>query len=262
MRLKVDRDGDALYFRLAVEEVEVVGSGGLIELRTAEGALTGYIESATDFTLFFDGQPAGSVNCYVNTCIGTFTVPNGAAPGSHEVSVEGGSKLFFTVADASPESIKVNGTGLVLSTTAFSKAGPIPSKYSCEGKDISPGLSWSAAPEDTETFVVVMDDPDAPGGIWDHWVVFDIPAGTIGLDEGQPDAERLPGGGNHGKNSWGKTAYGGPCPPSGPAHTYRISLYAVDTALGLPAGASKEEVLNAIEGHIVAESMISGTYGR
>lgn len=250
------------------EEVEVVGSGGHIELRTAEGAVTGYIESATDFTIFFDGQPAGSVNCYINTCKGTLTVPNEAAPGSHEVSVEGGSKLDLTVAGAFLESTTATGepakgtsAELVLSTTAFPEAGPIPSKYSCLGEDISPGLSWGVAPEGTETFVVVMDDPDAPGGVWDHWVVFDIPASTAGLDEGQPDTARLPGG-TYGKNSWGKAAYGGPCPPPGPAHTYRFFLYAVDISLGLQAGATKDRVLTAIEGHIVAKSMITGTYGR
>ena len=244
------------------QEVEVVGSGGHLQLRTAEGTVMGYIESSTDFEMFFDGQPAGSVNCYVNTCLGSLTVPKDAAPGSHQISVEGGSSLAFTVVDAPPEPTMATSAELVLMTTAFADADPIPAMYSCEGADISPSLSWGAAPEGTETFVVVMDDPDAPGGVWDHWVVFDIPAEIKALDEGQPDAERLPGGGIHGKNSWGKAAYGGPCPPPGPAHTYRFFLYAIGTVLDFPAGASKGEVLNALEGHIVAESMITGTYRR
>ena len=114
----------------------------------------------------------------------------------------------------------------------------------------------------TETFVLVMDDPDAPRGVWDHWVVFNIPVAVLELEEGQPKAGRLPGGGVHGKNSWGNTEYGGPCPPGGPAHTYRFFLYAVDTALDLPVGASKAQVLEAIEGRILEESLLTGSYGR
>jgi len=150
----------------------------------------------------------------------------------------------------------------ILGTTAFPDAGSIPDRYSCEGEDISPDLFWGAAPQGTESFVIVVDDPDAPGKVWDHWVVFNIPATTLGLEENQPNTPQLPGGGVHGKNSWGDTEYGGPCPPGGPDHTYRFFLYAVDSVLDLPVGASKQQVLDALEGHIVAESRLTGTYGR
>ena len=232
-------------------EIEIDGSGGHIELRTADGTVTGYIESATSFALFFDGQPVGSVDCFVNTCRGTMTVPANAAPGSHQVSVEGGSSRVLRVVEQQ----------FMLHTTAFADGGEVPTRYSCDGEDISPQLSWSAPPG-TKSFALVVDDPDAPGGSWDHWVVFNIPADRLDLAEGQPQVPQLPGGGVHGKNSWGDSEYGGPCPPKGPAHEYRFFLFAVDTGLELSPGASTDEVLDALEGHIVAETMITGTYKR
>lgn len=107
-----------------------------------------------------------------------------------------------------------------------------------------------------------MDDPDAPGGTWDHWVVFNIPSGVLGLEEAQPPTAQLPSGGVHGKNSWGNAEYGGPCPPRGPAHSYRFSLYAVDVTLDLEGGASKKDVLAAMDGHIVGENILTGTFVR
>ena len=232
-------------------EIEVYGSGGHIELRTTDGKVTGYIESSTSFALFFDGQPVGSVDCFVNTCRGTMTVPGDATPGNHQISVEGGSSRVLRVVEPP----------FGLRTTAFADGGDIPTRYSCDGEGISPQFSWSV-PLGTESFALVMDDPDAPGGTWDHWVVFDIPTDRLELEEGQPKVSRLPGGGVHGKNSWGDTEYGGPCPPNGPAHEYRFFLYALDTVLELQPGASKVEVLDALEGHVVAEAMITGTYQR
>jgi Raf kinase inhibitor-like YbhB/YbcL family protein len=107
-----------------------------------------------------------------------------------------------------------------------------------------------------------MDDPDAPGGTWTHWVVFNIPGNSLALDENQPKIPQLPDGGVQGSNSWGNIGYGGPCPPAGPAHGYRFFIYAVDTSFDLPAGASRQQVADALAGHIVAENMITRTYGR
>ena len=151
---------------------------------------------------------------------------------------------------------------LALSTGAFPDAGEIPVRYSCDGDDISPDLSWNAAPTGTETFTVIMDDPDAPGGTWVHWMAFNIPGDKLGLSENQPKADRMPGGGLHGKNSWGNSEYGGPCPPGGPGHTYRFFLYAVDTSLDLPAGASRQQVGEALSGHVLAEGRLAAIYGR
>ena len=150
---------------------------------------------------------------------------------------------------------------LVLRSSAFEEGEEIPTRYTCNGGNVSPPLFWGAAPQGAASFVLIMDDPDAPSGIWDHWIVFNIPAHASGLAGSQPDTEELPTGGIHGENSWGNTEYGGPCPPPGPAHTYRFFLYAVDITLDLDPGASKTAVLQAIEGRIVAESLLSGTYG-
>ena len=263
------------------EEVQIEGSSGLIELRKDDGTVTGYIESAKSFALLFDGEPIATIDCYVNTCRGNLTVPSYAVPGDHEVSVEGGSVQVLTVTEAlagkrekaptiapvtteKPPTVAPVPTPVpfALRTAAFASGGQIPARYTCDGDDFSPALSWEGAPSGTETYVLVMDDPDAPRGVWDHWVVFNIPAAVLELAEGQPKTSRLPGGGLHGTNSWGNTEYGGPCPPGGPAHTYRFFLYAVDTALDLPVGASKAQVLEAIEGRILEESLLTGTYGR
>ena len=107
-----------------------------------------------------------------------------------------------------------------------------------------------------------MFDPDAPGGIWVHWVVFNIPGDSIGLPENQPRGGELPGGGVHGKNSWGNIEYGGPCPPGGSAHSCRFMLYGVDSSLDLSAGASRQHVGDALSGQVLAQGMLTGTYGR
>ena len=149
---------------------------------------------------------------------------------------------------------------LFLRSSAFDD-GAIPLRYSCDGEDISPALSWGAAPPGTESLVLIMDDPDAPGGTWDHWVVYNIPKESTGLEEAQPKLVELPTGGVHGENSWGNLEYGGPCPPNGPAHTYRFFLYAVDTFFYYP-GIPKELALEGIQGHILAEGLLIGTYER
>ena len=151
---------------------------------------------------------------------------------------------------------------LVLTSPAFADGEEIPVRYTCDGEDISPALSWTTIPPGTETFLIIVDDQDAPGGRWTHWVVFNIPGDSLGLDENQPKTSQLPSGGVQGRNSWGDIGYGGPCPPKGPAHEYRFFLYAVDTSLDLPVGAAREQVDEALAGHIVAEHWITGTYGR
>ncbi len=241
-------------------ETEIEGFGGHIELRTADGSRVGYIESSTDFPLFLDNESIGTINCYVNTCLGTVTLPVGTLPGSHQISVEGGSSLAITVLEG--PGLPGESGPLTFTSSAFSESGPIPLLYSCDGEDVSPALIWSGVPEGTETLVVIMDDLDASGGTWDHWVVFNIPADAGGLEAAQPDTDQLPIGGLHGENSWGDKEYGGPCPPRGPAHNYRFFLYAVDVTLGLQVGASKKDVLAGIEGHIVAESILAGTFER
>lgn len=141
-----------------------------------------------------------------------------------------------------------------LTSTAFEPGEPIPQQYSCDGADISPPLAISDVPGGTVALALVMDDPDAPVGTWDHWVAFNLPVvETIAEDAGSV--------GTDGRNSWGNTGYGGPCPPGG-THRYFFRLYALDAALDLDEGAGKQQVLSAIEGHVLAEAELMGTYSR
>ena len=148
-----------------------------------------------------------------------------------------------------------------LTSTAFVHEEPIPVKYTCDGEDISPSLAWTDPPEGTQSFALIMDDPDAPMGTWVHWVLYNLPAETRALSEAIPADAELPDGSRHGKNSWPRLDYGGPCPPGG-THRYFFKLYALDTVLDLDAGATKEEVLQAMEEHILAQVELMGTYAR
>jgi hypothetical protein len=148
-----------------------------------------------------------------------------------------------------------------LSSSAFTHEAPIPVKYSCDGENISPPLAWNDHPEGTMSFALINDDPDAPVGIWIHWVLYNIPGDSSGLDEAIPAQTELADGSQHGENSWGRFDYGGPCPPSG-THRYFFKLYALDTLLDLGAGADKGTLLDAMEGHILAEAELMGTYER
>lgn len=151
---------------------------------------------------------------------------------------------------------------MVITSTAFEDGGTIPAAYSCDGQDKSPELNWTGVPEGTQSFVLILDDPDAPGGTFTHWVIFNIPAGATGLEENTAKIGELPDGTLQGKNSFGTIGYGGPCPPSGSLHRYYFTLYALDITLDLASGATKAQVLAAMEGHVLAEAVIMGNYQR
>lgn len=146
-------------------------------------------------------------------------------------------------------------------TSAFVNEGPIPRKYTCDGEDISPPLQWSNAPADTRSFVLIADDPDAPISPWTHWLLYNLPSESCALHEAVPPDAELPDGSRHGKNSWERLGYGGLCPPRG-MHRYFFKLYALDTVLELLPGASREELVQAIGGHILAQAWLMGLYGR
>ncbi|MCX7880602.1 MAG: YbhB/YbcL family Raf kinase inhibitor-like protein [Ignavibacteria bacterium] len=148
-----------------------------------------------------------------------------------------------------------------ISSTAFEHEGFIPAKYTCDGENISPPLKWSNPPEGTKSFVIINDDPDAPVGTWVHWVIYNIPPTTTSLPENIKPIPKLPDGTLQGKNSWGKIGYGGPCPPSG-IHRYFFKIYALNTILEIGSGATKEQVLKAMQGHILAEGSFFGKYKR
>ena len=142
-----------------------------------------------------------------------------------------------------------------LTSSAFTHNGQIPSEYTCDGDDLSPPLSISDAPLNAKSLVLINDDPDAPVGTWDHWVVFNINPSTKEISKGKEPQ------GTAGKNSWGKTGYGGPCPPSG-THRYFFKLYALDTMLHLPVGSTKKNLEMAMQGHIIGQAQLIGNYKR
>jgi len=146
-------------------------------------------------------------------------------------------------------------------SSAFQEGGMIPADYTCDGKDISPPLSWSGVPEQAVTLALICDDPDAPLGTWVHWVLYNLPASVRELPAGVPPDERLANGALQGRNDFRRLGYGGPCPPGG-THRYYFKLYALDKALDLKPGATKKELLKAMEGHVLAEGQLMGRYKR
>ncbi|HUI87152.1 MAG TPA: YbhB/YbcL family Raf kinase inhibitor-like protein [Anaerolineales bacterium] len=150
---------------------------------------------------------------------------------------------------------------LSISSPAFKNGAAIPAMYTCISKDVSPALAWSSQPSATKSFALIMDDPDAPGGTWVHWVIYNIPASAHGLPEAAPTKVQLDDGSLNGANSWGHLGYGGPCPPSG-THRYFFKLYALDTMLDLPSGASKQKLLAAMQDHILAQGELMGTFSK
>ena len=149
-----------------------------------------------------------------------------------------------------------------LTSPAFRNGEVIPKRYTCEGLDISPPLNWSGYPSETKSFVLIVEDPDAPGGVFTHWIAYNIPADVNELKEGLEKVEKLPSGIMQGVNDFGRIGYGGPCPPPGKPHRYVFKLYALDVVLDLKPGASKDEVLKAMSGHILAEATLTGLYSR
>lgn len=143
-------------------------------------------------------------------------------------------------------------------SNAFVEGGLIPQKFTCDGQDISPQLSWQGAPANTGAFALIFDDPDAPMGTWDHWILYNIPAATTELAE---NIQVLPTGTLEGLNSFAKRSYGGPCPPD-KIHRYYFKLYALDKPLDLPPGIHKKELEAAMQSHVLAEAVLMGRYDR
>jgi Raf kinase inhibitor-like YbhB/YbcL family protein len=149
-----------------------------------------------------------------------------------------------------------------LTSSAFKEGEAIPKPYTADGKGVSPLLRWGDPPQGTKSFALICDDPDAPGKTWVHWVIFNLPADLRGLDEATPTKETLANGARQGKNDSDDIGYGGPGPPPGKPHRYFFKLHALDAMLDLPAGATKDQLLAAMKGHILAEGQLMGTYAR
>jgi Raf kinase inhibitor-like YbhB/YbcL family protein len=151
---------------------------------------------------------------------------------------------------------------LQITSPAFADGERIPVKHTADGHDVSPELRWGGLPPNTQSIALVCEDPDAPRGIWTHWVLFNLPPDKTMLAEGVSTEKELPDGTRQGKNDFGKIGYGGPSPPKGKPHRYYFKLYALDTKLNLSAGATRQQLLDAIKGHLVAEGQLMGQYGR
>ena len=150
---------------------------------------------------------------------------------------------------------------LQIQSSAFEHNGMIPKKYTCDGEDVSPELSWTGVPESTKSLALISDDPDAPMGTWVHWVLYDLPPSVKELQENFPKDKTLSNGAKQGITDFKRIGYGGPCPPSG-VHRYFFKLYALDTKLNLEAGATKEQLLKAMEGHVIGQGELVGKYSR
>lgn len=150
---------------------------------------------------------------------------------------------------------EVKDMGLKLTSPAFENNGNIPSIYTCQGQDINPELNIKGIPEQAKSLVLIIDDPDAPMGTWDHWVMWNMPVIS------KIDENSVPSGAIQGKNSWAKNGYGGPCPPSA-THSYAFKLYALDTTLNLDSNSDKKDAEKAMQGHILDQTKLIGKYSK
>lgn len=157
---------------------------------------------------------------------------------------------------------EVKTEAIVLGSSAFETGATIPRKYTCDGENVSPPLHWNRIPFATKSLALIAEDPDAPGGIWSHWVVYDLPPNATTLGENTPKTDSLANGAKQGVNDFQQVGYGGPCPPPGQAHRYFFRLYALDRILELKPKANRQQLLTAIQGHNVGEAELIGLYQR
>lgn len=169
--------------------------------------------------------------------------------------------LYFLADDGHPD-VRSDGMVFTIGSPAFKNGDTIPTKFTGDGENVSPALTWTDPPQGTKSFVMICDDPDAPMGTWTHWVIYNIPGGQSGLPEGVPPTKVLQGGSNQGLNSWGSVGYGGPSPPPGTPHRYFFRLYAMNCTIDITPGSDKRTLLRAIEGRIIGQAVFQGTYGR
>jgi len=151
---------------------------------------------------------------------------------------------------------------LEISSTAFVEGDTIPTRFTCDGDDVSPPLTWTGTPSESRSIALIADDPDAPRGTWVHWVLYGLPPKAAGLPEAVPGREELDTGARHGKNDFGRSDYGGPCPPRGSPHRYFFKVYALDVEITLGSGATKQALSEAMQGHILAQGELMGRYQR
>jgi Raf kinase inhibitor-like YbhB/YbcL family protein len=169
---------------------------------------------------------------------------------------------FITACNDEAQPTKGDPVKLHLTTTAFADGQPIPHRCAFDDDNFSPALQWSNVPPAAKSLALICDDPDAPMGTWVHWLVYDLPPTTTGLSEDVPKSPELPNGAKQGLNDFKRLGYGGPAPPPGKPHRYFFKLSALDVKLHLKPGLTKKELLKAMEGHVLAEGQLMGTYQR
>jgi hypothetical protein len=194
-------------------------------------------------SLLLAGALLAMASCTRCGCSAQLSAP--ASVGSAQEQRQGGDRMSFA-----------------LKSTAFSHGGEIPKRYRCDGADISPALSWEDLPAGTLSLALIADDPDAPGGTWTHWLIWNISPQSAQLPEDLPAVAALDDGERQGKNDFQRMGYGGPCPPPGKTHRYFFKLYALDSRLDLQAGAARNELELAMKGHVLAQADWMGTYRR
>lgn len=183
---------------------------------------------------------------------------------SNKIIVFLGLSLIFLLTTTKNSFAQAQKGGLMtikLSSPALSQNGNISKRYTCDGVNISPPLSWTNAPSDTKSFAILVEDPDAPSKTWIHWVIFNIPPAETSLPEHFPALKEMSNGIRQGTNDFRNIGYGGPCPPSG-THRYFFKIFALDTMLKLPSGSTKPQLVQAMKDHILAEGELIGTYSR
>jgi Raf kinase inhibitor-like YbhB/YbcL family protein len=153
------------------------------------------------------------------------------------------------------------GQRMRLDSAAFAANAPIPARYTCDGENVSPPLGWDAPPASTRSLALIVEDPDAPTGAFAHWLIFNLPPDLRQLPEKVPPLPTLPGGATQGRNDFGRLGYSGPCPPDG-THHYFFRLYALDARMGLPPETGKNQLLQAMTGHILGGAELVGVYSR
>lgn len=181
--------------------------------------------------------------------------------GSVQAVFAGGLTLVLFLVSFVTGCHAAEGSPMDLSSTDL-KDGKVPVAHTCDGSDVSPQLSWNAPPADTRSLALIVTDPDAPSGTFTHWVLFDLPPTERSLPQDVPQSDQLADGARQGRNDFGRTGYGGPCPPHNSDHRYIFALYALDTTLDLPAGASRKQVEAAMRGHILSRGELTARYRR
>jgi Raf kinase inhibitor-like YbhB/YbcL family protein len=151
---------------------------------------------------------------------------------------------------------------LEITSRDFRHGEPIPAGFTCDGDDRSPQLAWTGVPVETRSFALICDDPDAPRGTWQHWLLYNLTPDACELDAGVPPKPELPSGARQGSNDFGNVGYGGPCPPQGKPHRYFFRLHALDIKLNLPPGINRADLDAAMDGHVLAVGALMGTYER